>query len=97
MALQNVFTGLAGQDDMEQLTAILRAILEKLPFVDPSTASARVTILGTPPVNVTTATTVTTVGTLSNITNIANLAANGDQYTQWQIPFSNLRASLKIT
>ena len=105
MALRNLLAGLFTQDDGNKVSQLLRSILERLPFIDPTSAGARVTVQNTVPVSgtlagVTTVTTVTTVSTVSavaGVTAIGGLLANADQYAQMQQGAAALRNRITIT
>jgi hypothetical protein len=96
MALQNAFTDLSTADQQQLIVSILQQLLNRTTFPDPTLAAVRNTIVGG------TLPTVTTVGTVSsvataNITSIGSYFANGDQYCQWQIPYSLLRARIVVS
>lgn len=89
MALRNLFGAIATKDDISKLALLLRAILDKLPFIDTATAGSRVAVQGTVPVSGTIA--------LSNVTSIGGLLANADQYVQMQVPAAALRNRISVS
>lgn len=106
MALKDLFGNtMFSSEDGSKIGYLLRAILDKLPYVDPATAGARVSVQGTVPVSgtlagVTTVTTVngvTTITTLTNVTSIGGLLANADQYVQLQAPAASLRSRITVS
>ena len=96
MPIKNAFEDLATDSSIEHLTILLSAILAKLPFVDPTTAGARVAVQGTVPVSGSLSS-AGTVSTVSNSTSIGGLLANADQYVQLQAPAASLRNRITIS
>lgn len=93
MALRNLFGAIATKDDISKLALLLRAILDKLPFIDTATAGSRVAVQGTVPVSGT----IGQVTALSNVTSIGGLLANADQYVQMQVPAAALRNRISVS
>jgi hypothetical protein len=96
MALTAIIDAESQESGLDQIAVLLRAIIDKLPYLDPTNAAARIQVQNTPPVTITSGT-VSAVTALNNITSIGSWSANGDQFVQWQIPAGDLRSRITVS
>jgi hypothetical protein len=88
MALRSLTEGLASESDLEQIAALLLAILNRIPLQDIANAAIRVNAIGGSLASVT---------TLSNQTQQGALFTNNDQQVQFALAAAQNRNKLTVT
>lgn len=88
MVLRNAFDGLATSSDQTTIRSLLRAILDRLGYVDPTQGAMRVSVTNG---------TVTTVTTLSNAAAVGGRSADNDQQVQFYMAAQQIRNRITVT
>lgn len=90
MTLRNVLGDLESADDSQQVSHLLRAIIDRLGFIDPTNGGMRVSLTNN------SGGIITTVSNISNIAATGGYQTNNDQQAQFYLAASQNRNRITV-
>jgi hypothetical protein len=90
MTLRNVFGDLESADDSQQVSHLLRAIIDRLGFIDPANGGMRVSL------SLNNGGTISTITTVGNLSSSGGYPTNNDQQAQFYLAASQNRNRITV-